>query len=253
MLFQPMKKALHTIPGNTDNATPVGASLLAMDSNAPRSSSSPALSLTTIAAMRRPDKPAPTRGRVRVVFHATPVGASLLAMDSSAPRSSSSPALSLTTIAGRPAPTRGRVRVVFHATPVGASLLAMDSNAPRSSSSPALSLTTIAGKPAPTRGRVRVVFSRNTCRSQPAGDGLKCAAFIQFARDIVNDHRWQASSHKGACPRWNPPKKNGRLAGRPFFFNPKLSIQPIKCPPSAMASAILALVKSLTLGERKAF
>ncbi|EJM36002.1 hypothetical protein PMI26_05296, partial [Pseudomonas sp. GM33] len=32
--------------------------------------------------------------------------------------------------------------------------------------------------------------------SQPAGDGLKYAAFIQFTRVIVNDHRWQASSHK---------------------------------------------------------
>jgi hypothetical protein len=36
----------------------VGASLLAMDPSAPRSSSSHALPLTTIAAMRRPDKPA---------------------------------------------------------------------------------------------------------------------------------------------------------------------------------------------------
>ncbi|MDF9896863.1 UNVERIFIED_ORG: hypothetical protein OKW16_000730 [Pseudomonas reinekei] len=48
-----------------------------MDSSAPRLSSSPALSLTTIAG-----KPAPTRGHV----HAETVGASLLAMDSSAPR-----------------------------------------------------------------------------------------------------------------------------------------------------------------------
>ncbi|MCP2021587.1 UNVERIFIED_ORG: hypothetical protein J2Y76_002502 [Pseudomonas reinekei] len=39
------------------HAETVGASLLAMDSSAPRSSSSPALSLTTIAG-----KPAPTRG-----------------------------------------------------------------------------------------------------------------------------------------------------------------------------------------------
>ncbi|MGF6520342.1 hypothetical protein QF018_001422 [Pseudomonas laurylsulfatiphila] len=88
-----------------------------------------------------------------------------------------------------------------NATPVGASLLAMDSSAPRLSSSYALSLTTIAGKPAPTGDRVRVVFSRNTCRSQPAGDGLQCAAFIQLTRVIVNDHRWQASSHKGPHPR----------------------------------------------------
>jgi len=83
--------------------------LLAMDLSAPRSSSSPALSLTTIAG-----KPAPTRDRVRVVFHAIPVGASLLAMDSSAPRSSSSPALSLATIAAmrrpdKPAPAANRV------------------------------------------------------------------------------------------------------------------------------------------------
>jgi hypothetical protein len=78
---------------------------------------------------------------------------------------------------------------------VGASLLAMDSSAPRLSISPALSFTTIAGKPAPTRGR--------NCRSQLAGDGLKYAAFIQFTRVIVNDHRWQASSYKEpACWRW---------------------------------------------------
>jgi hypothetical protein len=81
--------------------------LLAMDSSAPRSSSSPALSLTTIAG-----KPAPTRDRVRVVFHAIPVGASLLAMDSSAPRLSRLHALSLATIAamrrpGKPAPAGG--------------------------------------------------------------------------------------------------------------------------------------------------
>jgi len=44
--------------------------------------------------------------------------------------------------------------------------------------------------------------SPENCRSQPAGDGLQCAAFIQLTRVIVNDHRWQASSHKGTCPRW---------------------------------------------------
>ena len=70
-----------------------------MDSNAPRSSGSHALSLTTIAG-----KPAPTWGHA----HAETVGASLLAMDFSAPRLSSSPALSLTTIAGKPAPTGDR-------------------------------------------------------------------------------------------------------------------------------------------------
>ena len=43
--------------------------------------------------------------------------------------------------------------------------------------------------------------SPGSCRSQPAGDGLKCAAFIRFTRVIVNDHRWQASSHKRPCPR----------------------------------------------------
>ncbi|MNU99051.1 hypothetical protein D3C71_891740 [compost metagenome] len=37
--------------------------------------------------------------------------------------------------------------------------------------------------------------------SQLAGDELKCAAFIQITRAIVNDHRWQASSHKGLYPR----------------------------------------------------
>jgi hypothetical protein len=52
---------LYAIPGNTDNAIPVGAGLLAMDSSAPRLSSSRALSLTTIAG-----KPAPTKDRVRV-------------------------------------------------------------------------------------------------------------------------------------------------------------------------------------------
>ncbi|MGF6140565.1 hypothetical protein QF013_004227, partial [Pseudomonas laurylsulfatiphila] len=31
--------------------------------------------------------------------------------------------------------------------------------------------------------------------SQPAGDGFKCATFIQITRVIVNDHRWQASSY----------------------------------------------------------
>src|SRR5690349_19452785 len=38
-------------------------------------------------------------------------------------------------------------------------------------------------------------------RSQLAGDGLECAVFIQFTRVIVNDHRWQASSHRGPRPR----------------------------------------------------
>ena len=89
-----------------------------MDSNAPRLSSSPASSLTTIAG-----RPAPTKDRA----HAETVGASLLAMDSNAPRLSSSPALSLTTIAGRPAPTGDPA----HAETAGASLLAMDSSAPR--------------------------------------------------------------------------------------------------------------------------
>jgi hypothetical protein len=42
-------------PGITDNAIPVGAGWLAMDSSAPRLSSPHALSLTTIAS-----KPAPT-------------------------------------------------------------------------------------------------------------------------------------------------------------------------------------------------
>ncbi|EJM40576.1 hypothetical protein PMI26_03908, partial [Pseudomonas sp. GM33] len=41
------------------------------------------------------------------------------------------------------------------------------------------------------------------CRSQPAGDGLQYAAFIQFTRVIADDHRWQASSHKEARPRLN--------------------------------------------------
>ena len=51
-----MKQELHAIPGNTDNAIPVGAGLPAMDSSAPRLSGLHALSLTTIAS-----KPAPTR------------------------------------------------------------------------------------------------------------------------------------------------------------------------------------------------
>ena len=48
------------------------------------------------------------------------------------------------------------------------------------------------------------------CRSQPAGDRLKCAAFIQFTRVIVNDHRQQAGSYKGSCARsnqWKPQKR----------------------------------------------
>ena len=64
----------------------VGASLLAMDSSAPRLSRPNALSLTTIAG-----KPAPTKDRA----HAETVGASLLAMNSSTPRLSRSHALSL--------------------------------------------------------------------------------------------------------------------------------------------------------------
>ncbi len=75
-------------------------------------------------------------------------------------------------------------------------MLAMASSAPRLFRSHALSLTTIASKPAPTRDRVPVV-TRNTCRSQLAGDGLKCAAFIQVTRVIVDDHRQQAGSYKG--------------------------------------------------------
>ncbi|MDP9657940.1 UNVERIFIED_ORG: hypothetical protein J2W87_005898 [Pseudomonas putida] len=126
------KKILHTAWET------VGASLLAMDSRAPRLSSLPASSLTIIAG-----KPAPTGGHA----HAEIVGASLLAMDSSAPRLTSLPELSLATIAGKPAPTRGHA----HAETVGASLLAMDSRAPRLTRSPAFSLTTIASKLAPTR------------------------------------------------------------------------------------------------------
>ncbi|MCP1516753.1 hypothetical protein J2Y74_001063 [Pseudomonas migulae] len=92
-----------------------------------------------------------------------------------------------------------------HATPVGASLLAMDSSAPRLSRQHALPLTTIAGKPAPTDS---VSFERTgitplPCRSQLAGDGFKCAASIQTARVIVNDHRWQASSHRFCVVRQN--------------------------------------------------
>ncbi len=72
-----------------------------MDSRAPRLSGLHALSLTSIAATRRPDKPAPTRDR------AIPVGAGLPAMDSRTPRLSGLRALSLTSIAGKPAPTIG--------------------------------------------------------------------------------------------------------------------------------------------------
>ncbi|AFY21421.1 hypothetical protein PputUW4_04229 [Pseudomonas sp. UW4] len=64
----------------------------------------------------------------------------------------------------------------------------MDSSAPRLSISHALSLTTIASKLAPTADR--------NCRSQPAGDGLKRAAFIQATRVIVDDHREQARSYR---------------------------------------------------------
>ncbi len=90
------------IPGNTGNAIPVGAGLPAMDSSAPRSSRSHALSLTTIVSKR----PRPVPGNTG---NAIPVGAGLLAMDSSAPRLCRSYALSLTTIASKPAPTRDRV------------------------------------------------------------------------------------------------------------------------------------------------
>ena len=34
------------------------------------------------------------------------------------------------------------------------------------------------------------------CRSEPARDGMKNAAFIQKARVFVNDHREQARSYK---------------------------------------------------------
>jgi hypothetical protein len=57
-------------------------------------------------------------------------------------------------------------------------LLAMDSRAPRLSSLRASSLTIIASRLAPT------------------GDGLKGAAFIQFAHVIVDDHREQARSYR---------------------------------------------------------
>ncbi|CAI8981296.1 hypothetical protein EMIT0196MI5_70190 [Pseudomonas sp. IT-196MI5] len=45
---------LHVIPGHTDNAIPVGASLLAMSSRAPRLSRMNASSLTTIASELAP-------------------------------------------------------------------------------------------------------------------------------------------------------------------------------------------------------
>ncbi|WP_206606796.1 hypothetical protein, partial [Pseudomonas jessenii] len=48
------------------------------------------------------------------------------------------------------------------------------------------------------------------------------------------------------------PKKTGDLQVARFLY-PKLSIQQRKCSPSALASAIHALVKSPTLGERKVF
>ncbi len=47
---------------------------------------------------------------------------------------------------------------------------------------------------------------RSNCGSWLACDGLTCAAFIRFTRVIVNEYRWQASSYKGACPRF---KKSG--------------------------------------------
>ncbi|MNZ65546.1 hypothetical protein D3C78_837430 [compost metagenome] len=158
-------------------------------------------------------------------------------MDSSAPRSPGSPALSFTTIAGKPAPTRDRA----HAETVGASLLAMDSNAPRLSSSPALSLTTIAAmrrpdKPAPTRDRAHAV--------------------IGFYKNATAAHRrlglGESIQLHGRVPTLESQKKRATCRS-PVFLYPKLSIQPIKCSPSAMASAIHALVKSRTLGERKGF
>ncbi|WP_150787342.1 hypothetical protein [Pseudomonas fluorescens] len=78
----------------------VGASLLAMDSSAPRSARWNALSLTSIAS-----KLAPTGYAVRPPDYAVTVGASLLAMESSAPRLTRSNALSLTIIASKLAPT----------------------------------------------------------------------------------------------------------------------------------------------------
>ncbi len=38
---------------------------------------------------------------------------------------------------------------------------------------------------------------RKSRGSQPAGDDPEYAAINQAMRVIVNDHRWQASSHKG--------------------------------------------------------
>jgi hypothetical protein len=85
---------------------------------------------------------------------------------------------------GKPAPTRDR------AIPVGAGLPAMDSSAPRLSRSRVI-VDEHRWQASSYKG------PRNTCRSRLAGDGLKCAAFIQVTRVIVDDHCWQASSYKG--------------------------------------------------------
>ena len=82
-----------------------------------------------------------------------------------------------------------------NAIPVGAGLPAMDSSTPRLSDSHALSLTAIAGKPAPTK-------------SQLAGGGFTCAAFIRFTRVIVNDHRWRDRHvQEPACRRWTQVRR----------------------------------------------
>ena len=49
----------------------------------------------------------------------------------------------------------------------------------------------------PGQGFAREPGKRTTCRSELTRDELQCAAFNRATRVIVNDHRWQASSHRG--------------------------------------------------------
>jgi len=65
------------------------------------------------------------------------------------------------------------------------------------------------------KNKVLRTIPGNYCRSQPAGDGLECAAFIQFTRVIVNDHRWQASSYKGPRLSRTPALSLTTIAGKP--------------------------------------
>jgi hypothetical protein len=103
-----------TVGGNTNNATLVGAGLLAMDSSTPHFF---LLTRVIVDDHRWQASSHKDRANPGNPDDAIPVGAGLPAMDSNAPRLSSSYALSLTTIAGKPAPTRDHVHAAVHAQP----------------------------------------------------------------------------------------------------------------------------------------